>query len=224
LKLPAKGNEKLFMTILALEFSSARRSVALARGATVLAEAIEQTDARGTHAFGLIEKVLADGNTSREQIEAIAIGLGPGSYTGIRAAIAVAQGWQLARAVKLLGVSSAAAIAARAQAEKILGCVSVLIDAQRGGFYRAAWQISETARTEVLPLKIIPGGEAAALATAGEICVGPEQARKIFPTAADVARLAAGRTDFISGETMEPIYLRETNFVKTPAGKILPNG
>ena len=48
----------------------------------------------------------------REAIEAIAVGLGPGSYTGIRAAIALAQGWQLAREVKTLGVSSVAAMAA----------------------------------------------------------------------------------------------------------------
>ena len=47
------------MTTLALEFSSARRSVALARGGEVLAEAMEQSGARGTNAFGLIEKALA---------------------------------------------------------------------------------------------------------------------------------------------------------------------
>ena len=96
------------MTVLALEFSSARRSVALARGGTFLAEAVEQTGGRGTNAFGLIEKALADAKIAREEIELIAVGLGPGSYTGIRAAIAVAQGWQLARGTKLLGVSSVA--------------------------------------------------------------------------------------------------------------------
>src|SRR5580704_6555405 len=119
------------MTILALEFSTARRSVALARGGTVLAEAVEQTTGRGTNAFGLIEKVLAEARCPREEIEVIAMGLGPGSYTGIRAAIALAQGWQLARSVKLLGIASAECLAARAQAENIFGTINVVIDAQR---------------------------------------------------------------------------------------------
>jgi tRNA threonylcarbamoyladenosine biosynthesis protein TsaB len=211
------------MICLALEFSSERRSVALSRGETVLAEAVEQTGGRGTNALGLIEKVLADTRISREVIKVIAVGLGPGSYTGIRAAIAVAQGWQLARGVKLLGVSSADAIAAQAQADGIFGQVNVLIDAQRGEFYRSVWEISAAERREISPLKIFTGAEAAELLSAGEICVGPEQIKKTFPSAREIARLALRRSDFISGEKLEPIYLRETNFVKTSAGKILPN-
>ena len=190
--------------------------MALARGGVVLAEAVEQTGGRGTNAFGLIEKVLADANISHEKIEAVAVGLGPGSYTGIRAAIAMAQGWQLARGVKLLGVSSAEAIAAQAQAEKIFGRVNVLIDAQRAEFYLATWEISAAARKEVLSLKIVAGAEVAALKSAGETCLGPELEKQIFPTATQVARLAAGRSDFVSGEKLEPIYLRKTSFVKTP--------
>jgi tRNA threonylcarbamoyladenosine biosynthesis protein TsaB len=204
------------MICLALEFSSERRSVALARGETVLAEAVEQTAGRGTNAFALIEKVLAEAKISRELIEVIAVGLGPGSYTGIRAAIAVAQGWQLARGVKLLGVSSAAAIAAQAQAEKIFGRVHVLVDAQRGEFYLATWEISIGGMREILPLKIAAGTEVEALKSAGEICIGPEQEKKIYPSAMQVVGLADKRTDFFPGESLEPIYLRETNFLKTP--------
>ncbi len=205
------------MTSLAFEFSSARRSVALARGGVVLAEAAVQTDARGTDAFGLIEKVLAEAKISRKEIEVVAVGLGPGSYTGIRAAIAVAQGWQLATGVKLLGVSSADAIAAQAQAEKIFGRVNVVIDAQRGEFYLSSWDVTATERKEVSPLKIVSGAEKTARENAGEICVGSEAARLIFPSAAMIARLADGRNDFTAGEKLEPIYLRETNFVKAPA-------
>jgi len=207
------------MTILALEFSSARRSVALARAGVVLAEAAVQTDARGTDAFGLIEKALAEAKISRREIDVIAVGLGPGSYTGIRAAIAVAQGWQLAAAVKLLGVSSADALAAQAQAEQIFGRVNVVIDAQRGEFYLAAWDISAAERKEISPLKIVSGAETMTRKNAGEICVGPEAANLIFPSAAVVARLADGRSDFMAGEKLEPIYLRETSFVKaSPTG------
>jgi tRNA threonylcarbamoyladenosine biosynthesis protein TsaB len=166
--------------------------------------------------FGLIEQVLAQSGISREAIEIVAVGLGPGSYTGIRAAIAVAQGWQLARGVKLLGVSSAECLAAQAQAQKIFGWVNVIVDAQRGEFYLATWEISSTRREEISPLQIVPAAGLEPRKAAGEICVGPEMNPVLFPAAAMVARLAAGRTDFTPGERLEPVYLRATSFVKAP--------
>jgi len=204
------------MTILALEFSSEQRGVALARAGIVLSEAVESGGYRVTNAFGLTEKVLADAKVSRAEIEAIVVGLGPGSYTGIRAAIALAQGWQLARGVKLLGVSSADCLAAQAQAAMIFGRVNVVIDAQRGEFYLAGWEISARERREILPLKIVAAADIEARQAAGEICLGPGAERILFPTAAMAARLAAGRVDFVAGEKLEPIYLRETTFVKAP--------
>lgn len=206
------------MMILALEFSSERRSVALARGGRVLAEASETGGYRTTNAFALIEKVLAETSLSREEIEVIAVGLGPGSYTGIRAAIAAAQGWQLARGIKLLGISSAAALAMQAQEAKLFGRVNVVIDAQRREFYLATWNVSDTECREIAPLKIVAKPEIQSLQAAGEICVGPEPelGTRLFPSASTLARLAAGRNDFLPGEKLEPIYLRETTFVKAP--------
>ena len=209
------------MTILALEFSTERRSVALARDGAVLAEAVQQDGSRGTNALGLIGRALAGSNIAREEIEVIAVGLGPGSYTGIRAAIAVAQGWQLARSVKLLGVSSAEALAAQARADNLLGTVDVVIDAQRGEFYLATWEISAVERKETSSLKIVSGGEIKARQATGRICVGPLMNKAMFPAAATIAGLAAQRTDFIPGDELVPIYLRETTFVKAPIGKTL---
>jgi tRNA threonylcarbamoyladenosine biosynthesis protein TsaB len=208
------------MTILALEFSSPQRSVAIARDGNVLAEACE-TGGRNTAAFGMIEKILAEAKIEREEIETIAIGLGPGSYTGIRAAISIAQGWQLARGIKLLGVSSIEAIAAQAQAEKVFGRVNVVIDAQRNEFYLATFEISADGWNEIESLKILSLAEVQLRAEAREILAGPEVARwfpngrTIFPSASVLAKLATGRSDFVAGEMLKPIYLRETNFVKS---------
>ncbi len=207
------------MTILAIEFSSAQRSVALARGGDVLAEAVETGGYRATNAFGLIEKVLAAARLAREEIEIIAVGLGPGSYTGIRAALALAQGWQLARGIKLIGISSAESLAAQAQAQKLFGRVNVVIAAQRQEFYLAEWALSEAGRQEVAPLKIVAATEMAARRAAGQICVGPEMERAGFPHAATVARLAAARADYVPGELLEPVYLRAVSFVKAPPGR-----
>jgi tRNA threonylcarbamoyladenosine biosynthesis protein TsaB len=213
------------MTILALEFSSPQRSVAVARGNFAPVEAVE-TGGRNTAAFGMIEKVLAEAKIGREEIEVIAVGLGPGSYAGIRAAIAIAQGWQLARGIKLLGIGSVGAIAAQAQAEKIFGRVNMVIDAQRNEFYRAGYEISENGWNEIEPLKILTLAEIQSRADVDEILAGPEVARwfpagrVIFPRAATLARLAAGHGDFVAGEKLEPVYLRETSFVKAPPGRL----
>src|SRR5581483_11393832 len=122
----AKRTAGSAMKILALEFSSTERSAAVvdsdATNASAVHELIETAGA--TDALALIDAALRAAGCEREQIDCIAVGLGPGSYTGVRGAIALAQGWQLARGVKLLGVSSADAIAAQAQAEGISGPVS----------------------------------------------------------------------------------------------------
>jgi tRNA threonylcarbamoyladenosine biosynthesis protein TsaB len=214
------------MTILALEFSSAQRSVALARDGRVLADASE-TGGRGTNAFGLIEKVLAAAKIGRAEIECLAVGLGPGSYTGIRVALAIAQGWQVAAGVKLLGTSSVDCLAAQAQAAQWFGPVNVVIDAQRGEFYRATYLVAANEVGETGPLKIVTATEVESRAAAGEILTGPEITRWfpagkiLFPQARMLATLAANRGDFTPGELLAPIYLRETNFVKAAPARTM---
>jgi hypothetical protein len=46
----------------------------------------------------------------------------------------------------------------------------------------------------------------------------------IFPRAAALAELAAHRDDFVPGEKLEPVYLRETNFVKSPPRRPVASG
>ena len=59
--------------------------------------------------------------------------------------------------------------------------------------------------------------------------IGPEadrwfpSARVMSPAAAAIGQLAAGRTDFVSGDKLEPVYLRETNFVKAPPARMVSN-
>jgi tRNA threonylcarbamoyladenosine biosynthesis protein TsaB len=220
------------MTILALEFSSGQRSVAVVRGragdASFVASEVVETGAGGTRALGMIDDALREAGLEREQIEVIAVGLGPGSYTGIRVALSVAQGWQLASrngGMKLLGISSAECVAAQAQAEKISGRVNVVIDAQRNEFYLAAYEISAAGRKEVEPLRILTRPEVESRAGAKEILIGPEvtrwfpNGRMVFPRAAVLGQLALNRNDFAAGDKLEPIYLREPNFVKAPPSR-----
>jgi len=217
------------MKILAIEFSSAQRSVALVEkgrnGAVCLSEVIE-SGGRAIRGIGAIEEALRQGQTEREQVQCLAVGLGPGSYNGIRAAIAMAQGWQLARDVKILGVSSVEAIAAQAQQEGLKGMLHVVVDAQRNELYWAVYEIEDKRRREVQPLKLATLAEVSAASASG-VLVGPEvqswfpAGRVIVPRAATVGELALERTDYVSGEKLEPIYLRETTFVKAPPPRVL---
>ncbi|MFM2294148.1 MAG: tRNA ((37)-N6)-threonylcarbamoyltransferase complex dimerization subunit type 1 TsaB [Verrucomicrobiota bacterium] len=207
------------MKTLALEFSSSRRSVAVLDGDSILAE---QGEAGGelVPPLTLVERTLAAARVARGAIECVVVGLGPGSYTGIRGAIALAQGWQLANGVKLLGVDSATAVAAQARSEKISGDFCVVIDAQRGEFY-----VAGSAPEQVL--RLVTADEMKLLAASGALLVGPEVtkwfpgAREIFPTASALGLLAANRTDFVAGENLEPVYLRATTFVKAAPARVI---
>src|SRR4051794_27474107 len=134
------------MKILALEFSSRQRSVAVLQAGTMTQSGLgaamsarsqmslsEVTEAGGLAAntFGMIDSALRDAGVEREQIELLVIGLGPGSYSGIRRAIAAAQGWQLARGtekLKLLGIGSVDALVAQAERDRVAGEFNVVID------------------------------------------------------------------------------------------------
>ena len=219
------------MKILAIEFSSTQRSVAVlnrtSATALLVSEVIE-TGERLTPAFGLIEQALQQAQLEREQIELLALGIGPGSYTGIRAAIALAQGWHLARKTKVVPISSALCLATQARQEKLSGKIHVVIDAQRGEFYHSAYEIGNDRVQEVAPLRLAAGREIEALEASGEPMVGgPElsrfrNARLLFPRASGVARLASQGAEAVDPERIEPVYLREPSFVKAPPPRTLP--
>jgi tRNA threonylcarbamoyl adenosine modification protein YeaZ len=216
------------MKILAVEFSSEQRSVAVVQegggsSAALLGQAVET----GLHrALGLVEEALRQARCEREDIETITVGLGPGSYTGIRGAIALAQGWQLGRDVKVIGLSSIECLAAGAEQEKIFGPVNIIVDAQRQEFYLARYEIGPGAWREVEGLRLASSAEIVALAEHGERLLGPgaaelfPSARNLYPDAAILGRLAVDGRDFVFGEMLEPIYLRETAFKKAPPSRV----
>jgi tRNA threonylcarbamoyl adenosine modification protein YeaZ len=178
--------------------------------------------------MGMIEAALRDARLEREQIDCVAVGLGPGSYSGIRAGIAFAQGWQLARNVKLLGVSSVECIAEQAIADGLTGHVNIVIDAQRNEFYLGQYGLIEKRPAELQPLRLATLAEVQQIERAGHFVIGPEvtkwfsRARIVLPRAAVLGQIALRRIDFVPGEKLEPIYLRETTFVKAPPPRIVP--
>jgi len=218
------------MKILAFEFSTSQRSVAALSLDPVSglrsAEVVESLDS-DAGPLAMAETALQQAGLEREQIECVAVGLGPGSYTGIRSAIALAQGWHLASKVRLMGVSSVACLIAEALDQGIQGRVTVVIDAQRNEFYLANYELAAGSARELQPLRLATPQEANACATAGELLIGPEvtkwfpDGRTVMPRACHLAQLALKHPDSVAPSDLEPIYLRATAFVKAPPARVL---
>lgn len=216
------------MRILAIEFSSPQRSVAVvcrsARSRLALSEVVE-TGGRHGNPIGMIDTALREAHLDREQIDCVAVGLGPGSYTGIRLAIALAQGWLLGsnNSLKLAGISSAELVAAQAAAEFPPGPAHIVIDAQRQEFYLGTYELGPDEYHEREPLRLVSLAEMRRLEPGGERFFGPEVTRwfpngtVLSPRAAVLGSLALDKTESV--ESLEPIYLRATTFVKAPPAR-----
>jgi tRNA threonylcarbamoyladenosine biosynthesis protein TsaB len=218
------------MKILALEFSSSQRSVAVVQQqhAEDKPEEHQLIESGSGQILELIEKLLRQAGLEREEIEVITVGLGPGSYTGIRGAIALAQGWQLGREVHLLGLSSADCVAAQACEEGLTGTMAVTIDAQRGEFYVANYELSPPRWHQVQPLRLAAPQVVLDCQNQGQLVIGPEVgmafpgAQVVWPRAAALARMALLKKDFVQAEQLQPLYLRQTAFVKAARPRPLP--
>jgi len=170
--------------------------------------------------------LLAEAGISRSQLDAVAISRGPGAFTGVRLAIAIAQGIALAIDRPLLAISTLQVLALRAPAGQ--DAVLAAIDARMGEVYTGRfartdgqWQAIDSEQVLAPETVVLDGqgwfgvgtGFAAAdglLATAlAPGLVGVDAAA--LPHAADLATLAVaawGRGEAIAPELVEPTYLR----------------
>jgi tRNA threonylcarbamoyladenosine biosynthesis protein TsaB len=218
------------MMILALEFSSAQRTAALVRrtgqGAPELLGDASDQGLRTCRPLRLVESVLEQARVELASVERLVVGLGPGSYAGIRSAIALAEGWQLARETPVAGLSSVECLAAVAQKRGWLGRVHIAINAQRGEFYLASYELRADCRQVLTPLRLASANEVRSLGLEpGSLLVGPgipqdlEAGKNLFPDAPTLAELVDLNGPLARGEELEPIYLRTPSFVKAPPSK-----
>jgi tRNA threonylcarbamoyladenosine biosynthesis protein TsaB len=109
----------------------------------------------------LVEEVLEAAGGSWEQVERLAVGVGPGGFTGLRIGIATARGLAQARGLPVIGVSSLEALAAGAAGSDP---VIAVIDARRGEVFAAAYPGFE-------PVALAPAALAARIEP-GSLAVG----------------------------------------------------
>lgn len=137
------------MRVLGIETSSARGSVALVEGSiSVCALEHERENAHAESILPLVERALALAGWNRRQLDRVAVGAGPGSFTGLRVGIAIAQGLAEGLGIPLVGVPSLRAIALAVPSEPS-GCRCVLVDARRNEFFAAAYDPDGREQREV---------------------------------------------------------------------------
>ena len=127
------------MTLLALDTSTAWASVALYDGKAVLGEETWHAQRRhGDELFPTIERLLANARLSLKDVDRVAVATGPGSFTGLRVAIAAAQGIARGAGASLIGVSTLDVLAYPHAPSKQRTCA--ILPAGRTEFYAAIYQ------------------------------------------------------------------------------------
>lgn len=217
---------KIGMKLLAFETATEACSVALYLDSEVV-ERFEVAPRRHAElSLPWAERLLAEAGVKKSQLDAIAVGRGPGAFTGVRLAIALAQGIALALDRPVVPVSTLRALAAQGQGERILAT----IDARMGEIYAATFRrdgddvVATGDEVVVAPAEYaLPGqdhdwigvgtgfaAESAALQSRLRDRFGRIDAAAL-PHAADVAKLAAlafARGEAVAAELIEPAYLR----------------
>jgi len=150
------------MRILGLDTATAATTVAFLDSETGLA--LERRDdpepgerpRHTTRALALVAEAMDAAGAGWADIDRIAVGVGPGTFTGLRIGVATAQGLARAREIPLVGVSTlhalALAVAGDADPDGGEDAVAAVIDARRGEVFAAGWRLDDVAAPRARPL------------------------------------------------------------------------
>jgi tRNA threonylcarbamoyl adenosine modification protein YeaZ len=191
------------MKFLALELSSGQGSVAWLNDD---GESFVQTFSNDRRHSGMFFEKLREWVDRFGAPDSLVVGLGPGSYAGVRIAIAAAIGLQAAYGAQLIGVPSLCGLETDAHEYGVIG------DARRQSFFYARVKEREcvegpTLRSEVELRSVLEAG--AIPVYASEPLAQFPQATLAYPSAVHLAQIVRRGTNNVSLPPLEPIYLRE---------------
>jgi tRNA threonylcarbamoyladenosine biosynthesis protein TsaB len=208
-------------------------SVAVADNKRLLAELIVEN--KLTHSETLlphVEQALDMAGTGKEALEAVAVSIGPGSFTGLRIGLAAAKAIAYGLSIPIIGIPTMEGLAWHYPVPGIR--VAGFIDAQKGNVYTAHYQWNGTDFDEVRPIEVLSLEEAIKVCgglSGTVVAVGDMVAKKMtkleslpenliippkhtmMPRGANIAmaglkKLAAGQVGSVMD--MEPIYIRKS--------------
>lgn len=217
------------MKILAIETATAASSVALGEGAAVEAMSV-RVDRRGHIEFVVpaIDFSFSGAGWRPDDLDLVAVDVGPGTYSGIRAGIAAAQAIAAAVGVPMVTVSSLTLLGMRAATGHRR--IWPVVDVRRGQIATAPYRPVPGGVVRDGSAEIVSADEFRAMIDAdssdglvvGDVAALPEgffnglhRVRRGLPrypsaeTALEYAALAAAREDFAGPEDIRPLYMRE---------------
>lgn len=221
------------MPILALDTATLVSSVAIAAQDQIYAELTLQT--KLTHSETMvphIQQALEMAQLKKTELDAVAVSIGPGSFTGLRIGLATAKGMAYALGIPIVGVPTLAALAYHYPVPGVY--LAPLLDAQKGNVYVAVYEWENGVLKEVRPPaveafdKVLVGGASMnkPIIFMGESAVRhmekiqsaggkvlPAMPHTVMPRAANVAMLglkllSEGRKDDVM--QLEPLYIRRS--------------
>lgn len=224
------------MKLLALDTSTELCSVALSIDGGMLSHAVMAGNRHSELLLPMVQELLHDAGWRLDELDALAYGEGPGSFTGLRIGCGVAQGLAFGTGLPVIGIGTLRAMAEEVhdsmaeagQPTSVLAC----IDARMREVYVAAYRCDGDGIHEISPPRVLPP-EAVRLPEAGcwigcgngfstypDLLAGQlaEVRADIHPHARSIARLAlpilaAGAAR--PAETVEPVYIRDKVALKT---------
>jgi tRNA threonylcarbamoyladenosine biosynthesis protein TsaB len=213
-------------TLLAIETSTIACSVALSHNGKIFSGHEETPRIHHARLLPMIQTVLAEADIQLSNLDAIAFSKGPGSFVGVRMAVALVQGIAFGAHLKVLPICSLA-VWAQAQTDQARN-ICVAVDAHMQEIYTARFDIKNgvavvlNAPSLVLPENLQPD--------ANDICVGdawntyhlsaPTLAEPQYPNATNLLTLAQADFDkglAVSADNALPEYLRGKEHWQKPA-------
>jgi len=227
------------MLILALETSTELGSCALWRDGELVERFCPAGQSHSETLLPLVRELLGEAGLKVAQLNAIAFGVGPGAFTGLRVACGIAQGLAVAANLPLMPVTSLEAMAEMTAAEQVLA----LLDARMGEVYSGSYRRSAEGYVLQGEIRVSSPGDVPLPTDAGWLACGNAQAAYpelqvrlvaagisvqpgILPTASSLARLAAPRVargEGIDAALAAPLYIRD-KVAKTVAERLSEGG
>ena len=213
------------MNVLAVETSTELCSVALLRGAELFVEEALAENRHSEMLVPMLRRILERARLSPAQLDALAFGQGPGSFTGIRIACGIAQGLAFGVGRPVVPVPSLLALAEQSNEGRVVAA----LDARMGEAYLAAYARNGDDWDEVIAPRLVAAGSVPSLpgrrwAASGSGFDRHDWLRGAFreavemryegdlPRAGSIARIAARRLAKgagVAAEQAAPLYLRD---------------
>lgn len=224
------------LKLLAFDTAQGALSAAIIGGEGVLAHRFEpRTRGHAENLMPMLEAVMAEAGLGFADLDALAVTIGPGTFTGLRVGLAAARGLALARSLPLVGVTTLEALAEPVQAGAG-EAIAAAFDAKRGEIYLQTFDANHASLTEpmLVSLEEAPAhvrGDAFVCAGTGAGLLAAALGQKGIaarlseapaqPDARSVGRIAAARLAARGTEAFRiapaPLYLRAPD-AKLPGG------